>query len=322
MSDALVSPAVGGATWAAAAAVGARCSRVVRRDPDDRRVPLMGVLGAFVFAAQMVNFGIPGTGASGHLGGGMLLSILLGPHAAFLVMASVLAIQALFFADGGLLALGCNVLNLAFFTSFVAHPLVYRPVAGAIPTRRSVAVGAVASSVVGLALGASGVVLETLLSKVTSLPPRPFALLVVPVHLAIGVVEGLVTASVVLVLWRARPEVMAAGPAAGGGIRARKWLLAGIAAAALAIGGLLSRFASELPDGLEWSVARASGGAAQPAPAGGVHGLVARAQKGSYLPPDFDASPTGQSLAGALGAVLTLAAAAGVGAGIRRWRDR
>ncbi len=75
-------------------------------------IPLMGVLGAFIFAAQMINFTIPGTGSSGHLGGGMILAILLGPHAAFLVMASVLTVQALFFADGGLLALGCNIWNL------------------------------------------------------------------------------------------------------------------------------------------------------------------------------------------------------------------
>src|SRR5512143_3473726 len=105
MVDALLSPAVGGAMGAVTAATVAYCSRQVRREADDRRVPLMGVLGAFLFAAQMINFSIPGTGSSGHLGGGLLLAILLGPHAAFLVMTSVLIVQALFFADGGLLAL-------------------------------------------------------------------------------------------------------------------------------------------------------------------------------------------------------------------------
>ena len=331
MSDALLSPGVGGAMWAATAAVGARCSQVVRRDPDDRRVPLMGVLGAFVFAAQMVNFSIPGTGSSGHLGGGMLLAILLGPHAAFLVMASVLAIQALFFADGGLLALGCNVFNLAFFTSFVAYPLVYEPIAGANPTRRRVVVGAVAASVVGLALGASGVVLETLLSGITSLPPRPFALLVVPVHLAIGLVEGLVTASVLLVLWRARPELIAGGEP--GGVRARRWLLAGVAVAALATGGLLSMLASDRPDGLEWAVARAGGEEAPSTPVAGVHGVLARVQRRTAFLPDYDLAPSpgssadarssaGTSLAGVLGVVLTLVTAAGIGTGIRRWRHR
>ena len=94
--------------WAASAGLLGWCARRVRQTADARLVPMMGVLGAFIFAAQMINFSIPGTGSSGHLGGGMILAILLGPYAAFLVTASVLAVQALFFADGGLLALGCN----------------------------------------------------------------------------------------------------------------------------------------------------------------------------------------------------------------------
>src|SRR5512136_1177780 len=130
MADALLSPTVGGAMGAVTATAVAWCSREVRREADDRRVPLMGVLGAFLFAAQMINFSIPGTGSSGHLGGGLLLAILLGPHAAFLVIASVLTVQAFFFADGGLLALGCNIFNLGFFPAFVAYPLVYRVMAG------------------------------------------------------------------------------------------------------------------------------------------------------------------------------------------------
>ena len=80
MADALLSPAVGGTMWAATAATIVVCSRRLAAERDDRRVPLMGVLGAFLFAAQMVNFAIPGTGSSGHLGGGLLLAILLGPH--------------------------------------------------------------------------------------------------------------------------------------------------------------------------------------------------------------------------------------------------
>ena len=106
-------------------------------DGDDRRVPLMGVLGAFVFAAQMVNFAIPGTGSSGHLGGGLLLAILLGPRAAFIVIASVLIVQALFFADGGLLALGCNVFNLGFFPAFVASTVGWLRRAPAASARHS-----------------------------------------------------------------------------------------------------------------------------------------------------------------------------------------
>jgi cobalt/nickel transport system permease protein len=332
MSDALLSPAVGGAMWAATVAVGSRCVAALRRAPDDRRVPLMGVMGAFVFAAQMVNFSIPGTGSSGHLGGGMLLAILLGPHAAFLVMASVLTIQALFFADGGLLALGCNVFNLAFFSSFIVYPLVYRPIAaraGASPTRNRVVLGAVAGSVAALALGATGVVLETTASGISTLPLGPFALLMVPLHLAIGVVEGLVTGTVVLVLWQARPELV--GAVRSG--RSLRPILVGLTAAVLLTGGVLSWFASQRPDGLEWSVAIASGGAeGAPSP---VHAWLARIQGRTAILPDHDlagagkaqrqawpAVSTGTSLSGLLGSTLVLGVAAAAGALIRRIRRR
>src|SRR4030042_511376 len=106
MADALISPAVGTTMCVVSAGLIAYSCKKVKDTADDRKVPLMGVLGAFIFAAQMINFSIPATGSSGHLGGGMILSILLGPYAAFLVMASVLVVQALFFGDGGLLALG------------------------------------------------------------------------------------------------------------------------------------------------------------------------------------------------------------------------
>jgi cobalt/nickel transport system permease protein len=115
MADALLSPTVGGTMLAATAATTLYCTRKVQRQLDNRKIPLMGVLGAFVFAAQMINVAIPATGSSGHIGGGLLLAILLGPHAAFLTLSSVLTVQALFFADGGLLALGCNIFNLGFF---------------------------------------------------------------------------------------------------------------------------------------------------------------------------------------------------------------
>lgn len=84
----------------------------------DEKNSFDGGFGAFVFAAQMINFTIPATGSSGHIGGGMLLAALLGPYAGFLAMASILLIQALFFGDGGLLAYGCNVFNMGFLYLF------------------------------------------------------------------------------------------------------------------------------------------------------------------------------------------------------------
>ena len=162
MADALISPAVGGTMWAATAGLTYYSARKLKEEMDDRKVPLMGVLGAFMFAAQMINFTIPATGSSGHLGGGMILAILLGPYAAFLTMASVLTVQALFFADGGLLALGCNIFNLGFFPCFIAYPLIYKKIVGERPTQGRILLGAMAAAILSLQMGACGVVLETL----------------------------------------------------------------------------------------------------------------------------------------------------------------
>jgi cobalt/nickel transport system permease protein len=156
MADALLSPAVGGTMGAATAGLIAYCSHKVRTELDTYKVPLMGVLGAFIFAAQMINFSIPGTGSSGHLGGGLLLAILLGPHAAFLTIASVLVIQALFFADGGLLALGCNIFNLGFLPAFIAYPFIYKIFINSASTRRRMSFFTIIAAVVALQLGASG----------------------------------------------------------------------------------------------------------------------------------------------------------------------
>ncbi|HKL21422.1 MAG TPA: energy-coupling factor ABC transporter permease, partial [Tichowtungia sp.] len=85
MADALVSPAVGGTMWVLSAGLIGWCAKKLKSTVDDRLIPMMGVMGAFVFTAQMINFAIPATGSSGHLGGGLLLAAILGPHAAFLV---------------------------------------------------------------------------------------------------------------------------------------------------------------------------------------------------------------------------------------------
>jgi cobalt/nickel transport system permease protein len=318
MSDALVSPAVGGALWAASAGIAAWSARRLDAERDDRRAPLMGVLGAFVFAAQMVNFSIPGTGSSGHLGGGLLLAALLGPHAAFLVLFSVLAVQALLFADGGLLALGANALNLGLPTAFLAHPLVFRRVLAGARTRGRVLAASILAAVTGLLLGAVAVVLETAVSGVSALPLRPFLLLMIPVHLAIGIVEGLVTAGVLLVLWRARPDL-----APGGSPRPPRRLapvVAGVAAAALLVGGALSTRASSDPDGLEWSLARAASAEVTTA-RGALHAMLERVQGATALLPDYGApglpGDAGTSLAGVVGTLVTLAVAVAAGLLVR-----
>jgi cobalt/nickel transport system permease protein len=303
MADALLSPTVGGGMWAATGATLAYCARKVSREIDDRKVPLMGVLGAFIFAAQMINFTIPGTGSSGHLGGGMILAVLLGPYAAFLVTASVLTVQALFFADGGLLALGCNIFNLGFFPAFIAYPFIFKPLLGGKPTAGRLSLAAVGGAIVGLQLGAFGVVMETVFSGIAELPFSTFVMVMQPVHLAIGIVEGFVTAAVISFVWKARPEVleMAAPRRPIGQIPMRNVLI-GLGIAAVITGGVLSWFASSNPDGLEWSMFKVSG-KEELEGSTGVHHTIGALQEKTALLPDYDFRKTGRAGAAAKGAV-------------------
>jgi cobalt/nickel transport system permease protein len=342
MADAWVSPTVGGTTWLASAGVLAWCSRQLRQAQALGLVPLMGVLGAFVFAAQMINFSLPAAGSSGHLGGALLLAVLLGPYAAFLVIASVLTLQALLFQDGGLLALGCNLFNLGFFPAFVAYPLVYRPIQGHSYRGGRAWVAAVAAAVVGLQLGSCGVVVETWLSGVSALPLKGFIVLMQSVHLAIGIAEGIATAAVVAFVAEARPEALAAAPTAAGGRQALRRALLGLALAAAALGGAASWFASTRPDGLEWSIASAAGNQNVAAPTGRLHAWLAAVQRKTAILPDYgfgrgatDASAdasvptaawpavsTGTSVSGLVGAALTLAIVVLLGVGLRARRGR
>jgi len=288
MADALISPAVGGALWVATAGLIAFCSKKMRHSFEGMQAPLMGVLGAFIFAAQMINFTIPGTGSSGHLGGGLILAVLLGPCPAFLAIASVLTVQALFFADGGLLALGCNIINLGLFPCFLAYPFIYRPLVGKKPTQGRIVAGSVLAAVVGLQLGAFGVVLETLFSGISELPFSSFVLLMQPIHLAIGLVEGAVTAAVVIFVWKARPEIldMAAGNASTGRFSMKK-VLVSLAVTTLVVGSGLSWFASAFPDGLEWAMAKTSGHEELEAPDEGLHATLAHLQEATAFLPDY-----------------------------------
>lgn len=260
MADALLSPMVGGTMLAVTASITAYSVKKVQNELDDKKIPLMGVMGAFVFAAQMINFSIIGTGSSGHIGGGLLLAILLGPYAGFLTMASVLLIQALFFADGGLLAYGANVFNLGFFTCFIAYPIIYKFIMRKGYSTKKIFSAAIISAVIGLQMGAFGVVLETVFSGKTELPFGSFVLLMQPIHLAIGVIEGLVTAAVVAFVWKARPEIIensSLGTAIGS-VSVKK-VLAAFLIGVLIVGGVLSWLASSNPDGLEWSMAKIAG---------------------------------------------------------------
>ena len=302
----------------------------------------MGVLGAFVFAVQMINFTIPGTGSSGHVGGGMILAILLGPHAAFLVMASVLTVQALFFADGGLLALGCNIWNLGLYPCYLAYPFLYRPLAGESKKPGRIVFASVVSAVAALQLGAFSVVLQTLFSGKSELPFGAFLLVMQPIHLAIGIVEGLATAGVISFVRSARPEILesvALSQPLGGEVSLRKVLIT-FAVLALVSGGVLSWFASTRPDGLEWSIGKITGRSDL---AGQVRGIApalrAIQEKTAFLPdynfpggktvPEEGENKTarqgidgGTSAAGVIGGAIVLVVIVLIGMGVRSFRGR
>ncbi len=335
MADALLSPAVGGTLWALSAGLVGYAARKLDQDPAPSRAPLMGALGAFVFAAQMINFTIPGTGSSGHLGGGLLLAALLGPHGAFLVLTSVLVVQALFFADGGLLALGCNIFNMGFFSCFVAYPLIFRPLTSGDASARRVLGASLVASVAGLAMGALAVVLETGASGISSLPFGTFVMLMLPIHLAIGIGEGFITASVVLFARRVRGIAPESSASSG------KPLVTALVALALLTGGVLSWFASTHPDGLEWSLFHATGQEEVEGPATSWHSTLAELQERTALLPDYDlpasaqapetsepegdapwpAVSGGTSLAGIAGGLLTGVLALALGWGLRRRQE-
>lgn len=336
MADALLSPAVGGAVWLAAGAVTAASARRTGAQVDRSRVPLMGVLGAFVFAAQMVNFAIPGTGSSGHLGGGVLLAVLLGPEAAVVVIASVLLVQALFFADGGLLALGCNLLNIGVVPAFVAYPL-FKRVVGRSWSRGRVLAGSLISAEVALLAGAAAVVFETTFSGISALPLPLFAAAMLPIHAAIGVVEGLVTAAIVMFVRRAQPELLT-DVGAGRSSASGSPVLRAFAAAAVVTGLGLCWFASTRPDGLEWSISAVAGAEPDASGSGGTaHRLAASLQSVTAILPDYGfraragAEPAGvtwgkpdaaTSVSGALGGVITLVLVGATGLALSRKRKR
>lgn len=329
MADALLSPAVGLAM--SAVSVGALAHSVNRCSKgklDERKVPVMGIMGAFVFAGQMINFTIPGTGSSGHIGGGILLAALLGPEAALLTLAAVLIIQCLFFADGGLLALGCNIFNMGVCAALIAYPLLFRPLMRKGGTKGRLALASVLSVVAGLQLGAFCVVLETMLSGVSGMPFSSFVLLMQPIHLAIGLVEGLVTAAVLCYIQSVRPELLdcnGEGKKLGADVSLKKVLVTLLALTVL-VGGGLSLFASSDPDGLEWSIAGVTG-AEELEAEGGVYDAAAAAVDATAFLPDYAFSndgenPVGTTVSGLVGSVIVLAVAGGAGALIAKARKK
>ena len=291
--DNFLSPPV----WASLDAVAipsiAYVSHQARQATTSNRVPLLGVMGAFVFAAQMINFPV-GMGTSGHLVGGTLLACVLGPWAAALVVTAILTVQALVFQDGGVLALGANVINMALLGVLFG----YLPARALFRTKwRSygVFIGGTCSVLVSGILALT----ELLLSGIR----MPATLLEVSLGLFTvnAILEGAITVSVLRAIDRLNPGVAEMGLSAGPDVSDRgRWrkLAGAIAAAALvlAAGGVL--VASTLPDGLE-RLAKALG-----VPFG--HALL-RSPIGNYQIHALGATWFSRALAGLAGLVLMYA---------------
>ena len=231
----LAAPVWGGLTVVSVPAI-AVAARRAQAQLEENRVPLMGVMGAFVFAAQMINFPV-GAGASGHLVGGALLTATLGPAAASVVLTAILVIQALVFQDGGLLALGSNVFNMAI-VGVLAAWLPYRALAGKHGRIGLFLSGFLSVFVSGCLclseLGLSGVRLEPV--------PLGIAVMVFAITAAI---EGMITVAVVAGLGRMNPHWLQ-NPARGG-----RPALAMLLSTALLLSAVGFLAASSLPDGLE-----------------------------------------------------------------------
>lgn len=307
MSDALISPAVGGAMLAVSAGIIGYSVRAIRKDFKESRIPLMGVSGAFVFAAQMINFAIPGTGSSGHIAGAVLLAALLGPAPAFIVMAGVLLIQAVLFADGGLLAYGCNLFNMGFFGCFLSYSSVFRPIAGKDGKPGRIFAAGIAASMAALLCGAFAVTIETLVSGITELPFGVFAAAMMPIHAAIAIGEGLATSFVLLFVRKNLPDFESVKQ------EAKRFSAAGMvwtfSLAALVLGGGFSLLASGKPDGLEWSIEHTAGTEIENGSA--VHGFFASLSDKLALLPDYvipgKNEQTGTIFCGIAGAILCAA---------------
>lgn len=235
LGNGFICPVTGLPMLAVAAGTAFYAFKKAKKDLTKDKIMPAVMLSALVFALQIINFAIPATGSSGHIVGGVLLAALIGPFAAFLAMCSILLVQAVFFADGGLFALGCNIFNMGFLACFVAYPFLFKP----LEERNKPVLGAIIASVAALQFGSIAVVLEGALSGSIQLSSLlNFTALMQAIHLPIGLVEGIVTGAVVVIAKQVKPANLSI---AFGGI-------------SLILAGFISQYASTKPDGLEWSL--------------------------------------------------------------------
>lgn len=273
--------------WAITAVVLAMAVSRSNKALGEKQVPLMGIMAAFIFAAQMLNFPVAG-GTSGHLLGGALASITLGPWAGMLVMTAVIAVQALLFQDGGLLVMGANILNMGLVTAAIGYGL-YRGVSNS-SRGTKLAVAGVAAWISVMA-GALFTALQLWLSGTSQLQVVIPAML--GVHALIGVGEAAITVAALAFILQTRPDLLNEKSTAAQG--SRVWVVAGVVISLLVV--LLSPLASAFPDGLN-RVAEDLG-------------FIHTAQSGSgplagYSVPFFADASLSKIAAGTIGALVVL----------------
>lgn len=269
--DGFINAPVSLAAGAVAAGAVAVSLRGARRELDERTAPLAGLVAAFIFAVQMLNFPVA-AGTSGHLLGGALAAILVGPYTGVLCVSVVLLMQGILFADGGLTALGVNITIMAVVTTVVAYA-VFRGLVKLLPKkRRSITVSAFIAAVLSVPAAAAAFTLVYAIGGTTDVPIGQVLTAMVGVHVLIGIGEAAITSLTVGAVIAVRPDLVygargltaplklrvngelvdapAAGPAPVAVRSPRKILLAGLAAS-LVLAGFVSFYASASPDGLE-----------------------------------------------------------------------
>jgi len=302
ISDSLLSLETGLVYAAVSAAAVVIASRQLEQ--NRQKLPLAAVMAAFIFAAQMINFSIPGTGGSGHLGGGLLLASLLGPPAALLSMSAVLTVQALFFADGGILALGVNIFNLGLIPAYLIYPL-FRNL---IDNRRSGTFFLFSAALIAVVAGSLSMVFQLLLSGVLALNVQQFLMLAVPMHIFIGIGEGLITVAAAAFIHTSAADTL---PGHADGKNAFTGV-ASLVLLTLLTAGFLSIYASSDPDGLEWSLEK--GGIEDIQEESALHRMAGNVQERTSLFPDYsfpaenrESVEAGPSLPGILGSFIVFA---------------
>jgi cobalt/nickel transport system permease protein len=280
------------ATTALSTAGVAYALRQVRIELAPRRVPLLGLSAAFLFAAQMVNFPVAG-GTSGHLVGAALVAALLGPSAAVVVLATVLIVQCFLFADGGILSLGANVFNMglvATLSGFAVYRIGQRLVPGVRGRVAAMAFAGWCSAVLASVSCAGQLAWSGTVAWSVALPAMA------GVHMLIGVGEGLISALVLLAVSRTRPDLMGPVTQVQASGRARSFVVLGLLAS-LGVALFVAPFACPWPDGLEAVAGKLGFGARALAPS-------AAAPLQNYRVPGLASPGFATAAAGAIGTLV------------------